>query len=104
MTENRKRAVLYLRVSTQEQATEGYSLAAQEQNGREFSERMGYELVKVYADEGFSGKSTEKRKGYQQMIVDAEQKKFDIVIILETHTISQKHDGCHEYGRNTPCQ
>lgn len=58
MLENKKRAVLYLRVSTQEQATEGYSLAAQEQNGKDYIKRMGYELVKVYADEGFSGKST----------------------------------------------
>ncbi len=81
MLENKKRAVLYLRVSTQEQATEGYSLAAQEQNGRDYIERMGYELVKVYADEGFSGKSTEKRQYYQEMMKDAEQQKYDIVII-----------------------
>lgn len=77
----RKRAVLYLRVSTQEQAIEGYSLFAQEKNGREVANRMGYDVVQVYADEGESGKSTKKRKAYQQMMKDAEAEKFDMVIV-----------------------
>ena len=68
MDQIKKRAVLYLRVSTQEQATEGYSLAAQEQNGREQAARMGYEIVQVYADEGKSGKSTKHRFAYQKML------------------------------------
>lgn len=55
-----KRVALYIRVSTQEQALEGHSIQAQEQNGRQFAERMGYEVVEVYADEGISGKSTKK--------------------------------------------
>lgn len=77
----RKRAVLYLRVSTQEQAIDGYSLFAQERNGREVANRMGYDVVHVYADEGESGKSTKKRKAYQQMMKDAEAEKFDMVIV-----------------------
>lgn len=77
----KKRVALYLRVSTLEQATEGYSIPAQEQNGREFAERRGYEVVAVYADEGESGKSTKKRKEYQRMMRDAVLGKFDMVVI-----------------------
>lgn len=74
---------LYIRVSTQEQALEGHSIAAQEANGREFAERMGYEVAKVYADEGVSGKSTKHRAAFQQMMSDAksEEKMFQIVVV-----------------------
>ena len=76
-----KRAALYLRVSTTEQATEGYSIQAQEENGREQAFRLRHEVVGVYSDEGESGKSTKNRLAYQQMMADAREKKFDVVII-----------------------
>ena len=76
-----KRAALYLRVSTTEQATEGYSIQAQEQNGREQAFRLRHEVVEVYSDEGESGKSTKNRLAYQRLMADARQKKFDVVII-----------------------
>lgn len=77
----KKRVALYLRVSTMEQATEGYSIPAQEQNGRDFAKRHGYEVVAVYADEGESGKSTKHRKEYQRMMGDAALGLFDLVVI-----------------------
>lgn len=89
MDQIKKRAVLYLRVSTQEQATEGYSLAAQEQNGREQAARMGYEIVQVYADEGKSGKSTKHRFAYQQMMEDAKDGKFELLIIWKLTRLSR---------------
>lgn len=50
----RKRVVLYIRVSTQDQAIEGHSIEAQEARAREYAERMDYEVVNVYIDEGIS--------------------------------------------------
>ncbi|EMF0501461.1 recombinase family protein [Enterococcus hirae] len=76
-----KRVALYIRVSTQEQALEGHSIQAQEQNGRQFAERMGYEVVEVYADEGISGKSTKNRFAYQRMMNDARSHRFDLLVI-----------------------
>ncbi|AQT57418.1 TPA: recombinase family protein [Enterococcus faecium] len=76
-----KRVALYIRVSTQEQALEGHSIQAQEQNGRQFAERMGYEVVEVYADEGISGKSTKNRFAYQRMMNDARNHRFDLLVI-----------------------
>jgi len=49
------RAVAYVRVSTQEQAREGVSLAAQEQRIRAYCEAQGLELVAVIREEGVSG-------------------------------------------------
>ncbi len=48
------RAAIYIRVSTEDQAREGYSLAAQENVLRAFCKMRGYEIVEVYADEGIS--------------------------------------------------
>lgn len=76
----RPRVAIYIRVSTQEQALEGHSIPAQEQNGREYAKRMGYEVVEIYADEGLSGKSTKHRLAYQRMMADARARKFDLVV------------------------
>ena len=78
---NKKRVVIYIRVSTQEQALEGHSISAQEKNARDYADRMGYEVVGVYADEGESGKSTKHRAAFQQMMADARKGLFDLVVI-----------------------
>lgn len=77
----RKRVVLYIRVSTQDQAIEGHSIEAQEARAREYAERMDYEVVNVYIDEGISGKSTKRRLAFQRMMADARTGNFDLVII-----------------------
>lgn len=49
------RAVIYLRVSTEEQAQHGYGLESQEDACRAYCQRHGYEIVAVCRDEGISG-------------------------------------------------
>ncbi|PLS85969.1 MAG: hypothetical protein CYG60_09715, partial [Actinobacteria bacterium] len=55
-----RRAVLYGRVSTQEQATKGYSLAQQLEALRQHAAREGYEVVEEVTDPGQSGASLER--------------------------------------------
>ena len=55
-----KRAILYARVSTEEQARSGYSLAQQLEALREYAAREGYEIVEEAADAGQSGASLER--------------------------------------------
>lgn len=38
-----------------------------------------YELVKIYTDEGVSGTSDDRRKGFQEMMTDAESGKIDLI-------------------------
>src|SRR5215217_5247856 len=52
-----KRAILYARVSTDEQARSGYSLAQQLEALREYADREGYEVLEEVTDEGQSGAS-----------------------------------------------
>ncbi len=55
-----KRAILYARVSTDEQARSGYSLAQQIQALREYAGREGYEILEEVTDPGQSGASLER--------------------------------------------
>ena len=55
-----ERAILYARVSTDEQARSGYSLAQQLEALREYAARKGYEVLEEVADPGQSGASLER--------------------------------------------
>jgi site-specific DNA recombinase len=55
-----KRAILYARVSTDEQARSGYSLAQQIEALREYAAREGYEILEEIQDAGQSGASLER--------------------------------------------
>ena len=57
---DRKRAILYARVSTDEQARSGYSLAQQMEALREYAAQEGYEVLEEVADPGQSGASLER--------------------------------------------
>ena len=78
---------LYLRVSTEDQAKEGYSLEVQREYLESFATREGYEIFKVYCDEGISAYST-RREALQQLLKDAKDKKFDLVLVYK---ITNKH-------------
>ncbi|MGF2146368.1 recombinase family protein [Vagococcus fluvialis] len=85
----KKRAVAYIRVSTNEQAEHGYSLGAQKEEIEKFCKRHDYEFINTYADEGVSGKNTNKRPGYQQMMSDASNGKFDVVIVWKLSRLAR---------------
>src|ERR687894_2048686 len=55
-----KRAILYARVSTDEQARSGFSLAQQLEALRAHCEREGYEVLEEVSDPGQSGASLER--------------------------------------------
>lgn len=51
---------IYIRVSTEDQAKEGYSLEVQREYLESFAKREGLEIFKIYQDDGISGYSTER--------------------------------------------
>lgn len=84
------RAVLYARVSTEEQAREGYSIAAQNAELKRHAEQQGYRLVETYVDEGVSGKSIEGRPRMKQLLKDARDHKFDVVMVYKIDRLARK--------------
>ena len=75
-----KTAVLYCRVSTETQATQGVSIQNQQQLLRNYANQNGYTEIIEIADEGFSGKNT-NRPGFTQMLDLVKQKKINSVIV-----------------------
>ena len=82
-------AAIYIRVSTRDQALEGYSLDAQERVLSDYCKSHRYNIYRVYKDEGLSGKSMKHRPEVLQLMEDAEQKKFDIVLIWKITRFSR---------------
>jgi hypothetical protein len=72
-----KRAMLYLRVSTDEQTVDNQRLALQRE-----AERRGWQLQAEYADNGISGaKGRKDRPQLDAMLHDATRGKFDVVMV-----------------------
>lgn len=74
-------AAIYIRVSTLDQAREGYSLAAQRRVLEDHCEKVGEEVYKVYADEGISGKDIKHRPAFRELIEDAKAQKFGTIYV-----------------------
>lgn len=84
-----KRVAIYARVSTIEQAEEGYSIDEQQRLLTEWCERNGYIVHEVYADRGISGKSITKRPALIKLLEDAKNKKFDVVLVWKTNRLAR---------------
>jgi site-specific DNA recombinase len=84
-----KRVALYARVSTTEQAEEGYSIDEQIRLLKLWCERQGYTVHEVYVDRGLSGKSIKGRPALQQLLNDAKQKEFDIVLVWKMNRLAR---------------
>jgi DNA invertase Pin-like site-specific DNA recombinase len=78
------RAALYTRVSTEDQAKEGYSLDAQTKRLEAYCKVRGWEITSHYRDEGFSGRST-NRPEYSRMM--SEMDSWDVVLVLKMDRI-----------------
>lgn len=61
-------AIGYIRVSTQDQATEGVSLDAQRAKIKAWCSLHDYELTAVYSDPGITGSRMDKRPGLQKAL------------------------------------
>lgn len=85
-----KRVAIYTRVSTVEQAEEGYSIDEQERLLIEFCDKNNYEVYKTYSDKGISGKDIKHRPSLKKLLKDAEDKKFDMVLVWKINRISRK--------------
>ncbi|KPJ55167.1 hypothetical protein AMJ47_01475 [Parcubacteria bacterium DG_72] len=84
-----KNALIYCRVSTEEQAKEGYSLDAQEKFCAKFAEDDDYRIVGVFRDEGKSATSL-NRQALQDLLAKCQQDdSIDAVFVQETDRLAR---------------
>jgi site-specific DNA recombinase len=77
------RAVDYGRVSTDEQAREGYSIASQHESNTKFiGSQQSWSHAGSFIDDGYSAKDL-NRPEMQRLIKDAKAKKFDVVVFYK---------------------
>lgn len=81
-----KRAALYIRVSTLEQAQEGYSIGAQKERLLAFCKAHEWLAVGPYVDAGYSGSNLD-RPGIQKLIAEVDS--FDLVLVMKLDRLSR---------------
>jgi len=82
------RTVGYVRVSTEEQAREGLSLDVQEEKIRAYCTAKGWRLVRIYRDEGFSGKDL-NRPALQEMLRDLKADGIQAVVVAKLDRLTR---------------
>lgn len=83
-----KRVGIYVRVSTEMQSTEGYSIDGQINQIREYCQFHHFEVTDIYADRGISGKSM-NRPELQRMLKDANEGHIDCVMVYKTNRLAR---------------
>lgn len=84
------RVAIYTRVSTEDQAKEGFSLAAQKQRLEAYCDAQGWDIAEYYIDDGHSGRNT-RRPAYHRMM--EEKDRWDILLVM-------KMDRIHRNSKN----
>ena len=85
-----KKIAIYTRVSTEDQAKEGFSLDAQMEKLRAYCSARGWEIAGSYVDNGYSGRDT-NRPAYRKMMEDID--KWDALLVM-------KMDRIHRNSKN----
>jgi site-specific DNA recombinase len=84
-----KSVAIYCRVSTEEQASEGYSISAQKQVLRQYASLYGWQIAEEYVDEGISGKNIKGRPAMQRLVTDIDKNKFQAVLVWKISRLSR---------------
>jgi len=80
---------IYVRVSTEEQAQEGYSIRAQEQKLKDFARIKDWSIYKIYADEGISGKNITQRPAINEMLSDIQSGQLKNVVVYKIDRLTR---------------
>lgn len=88
-----QKALIYCRVSTEEQAIKGYSLDAQENFCRSFAIGSGYKVRAVYRDEGKSGTTLDRPALKDLLVKCQEDRSINAVVVQETDRLARNTHG-----------
>lgn len=89
MENERKIAGVYIRVSTEDQAREGFSLGEQEEKLLQLCKFKELEVYKVYKDAGISAKDMEHRPQFQEMLQDMKEGKINYIVAYKLDRITR---------------
>ena len=82
-------AGVYIRVSTEDQAREGFSLGEQKEKLLQLCSYKGYKVFKVYEDAGISAKDMEHRPAFQEMLADMKKGKINYIVAYKLDRVTR---------------
>ena len=82
-------AGIYIRVSTEDQAREGFSLGEQEEKLRQLCKYKDFEIYKVYKDAGISAKNMKDRPAFQEMLEDMKSGKLNYIVAYKLDRVTR---------------
>jgi len=82
------RAAVYIRVSTEDQVREGFSIAAQRERLLAYLHSQDWELSDFYTDEGVSAKDLQ-RPELTRLLDDVRQKRMDVVLVYRLDRLTR---------------
>jgi site-specific DNA recombinase len=80
---------IYARVSTEEQAQEGFSIRAQQQKLKEYANVKDWSVYDIYLDEGISGKNITERPAISRMITDIKTGHIKNVLVFKIDRLTR---------------
>jgi len=80
---------IYVRVSTEEQAQEGYSIRAQEEKLRDYARLKEWLVYRIYIDDGISGKNITERPAINEMMEDIKSGKVENVLVFKLDRLTR---------------
>ena len=89
MKEEKKKCGLYMRVSTEDQAREGFSLPEQRERLESFCKFKNYEIIDYYEDAGISAKTGNHRSEFERLKDDIRAKKINTIVALKLDRITR---------------
>ena len=89
MDNERKTAGVYIRVSTEDQAREGFSLGEQKEKLLQLCKFKEYEVFKVYEDAGISAKDMAHRPAFQEMLADMKKGKINYIVAYKLDRVTR---------------
>ena len=89
MNKEKKKCGLYMRVSTEDQAREGFSLPEQKERLETFCKFKGYEIIDYYQDAGISAKTGNHRPEFERLKDDIKAKKINTIVALKLDRITR---------------
>ena len=82
---------LYTRVSTEDQAREGFSLPEQKARLEAFCNYNGYQIKEYYEDAGVSAKTGNHRPEFERMLEDGKQGKINMIVAFKLDRITRSN-------------
>ena len=83
------RVAVYLRVSTEEQALEGFSIEGQLRSAEEYCVKKQLSITSIYKDEGISATDIEGRNDVKRLLEDCKHDSFDSVLVWKFNRLAR---------------